>query len=95
MDSTTSSPPPAPLFRCGCGTSLPSKAEFKAHSSLKHNGEYVQGGSHYLCKFTEVVLPALQCPKATRKTEKLKEKANATKKENSNKRGRPRLSQDP
>lgn len=41
MDNTADSPPPAALFKCGCGTSLHSKADFKAHSSLKHNGQYV------------------------------------------------------
>lgn len=41
MDSTADSAPPAALFKCGCGTSLHSKADFKAHSSLKHNGQYV------------------------------------------------------
>lgn len=94
MDSSADSLPAAALFKCGCGTSLHSKADFKAHSSLKHNGFYVEGGSHYVCKFTEVVLPALPSTKATKKMDKPKEKANAIKKENPNKRGRPKMSQD-
>ena len=43
---------------CGCGEAFTNHGAFKEHSLLDHQGQHIDGSSHFLSKFTLVVLPA-------------------------------------
>ena len=43
---------------CGCGVAFANRKAFKEHSLLDHEGHHITGSSHFLSKFTRVVLPA-------------------------------------
>lgn len=42
---------------CGCGEAFANHKAFTVHSLLDHQGLHVDGSSHFLSKFTLVVLP--------------------------------------
>lgn len=43
---------------CGCGEAFADRNAFREHSLLDHEGQYIAGSSHFLSKFSLVVLPA-------------------------------------